>query len=265
VSCGSSLFGINRILKLENHAKNVTVLDPGPLLRKKFDLIVVPRHDLDGGLAKLKNVVVTDLAPTLIDPDELRNMKIEAKSKNGAKEEIFGIGLLMGGENKYFGFSDSLVNSLVNAIRISCEKGPSHLYATTSRRTSERAESIIEYAFTSSPFLGMFVSGKNDNDAKTVDKILAMSDAVIVSGESISMVSESVSSGKPVIVFMPDKKTERLTKYERFVRGLKEKGFIELVKPDGIPAALGRIKDKKVAVNLPKDGDRIMEKLHRLF
>ncbi|MFH1836925.1 MAG: lysophospholipid acyltransferase family protein [Candidatus Omnitrophota bacterium] len=47
VSCGSSLSGINKVLKKENYARNITVLDPGALNRKAFDVIVIPRHDVE--------------------------------------------------------------------------------------------------------------------------------------------------------------------------------------------------------------------------
>jgi mitochondrial fission protein ELM1 len=111
----------------------------------------------------------------------------------------------------------------------------------------------------------MFVLGRGDRDEHTVEKILASSDTVIVSGESISMVSEAVSSGRPVLVFMPRKKAEGLTKYERFVEELRERGHLRLVKPSDIPDELVHIVEKKQEVTLPEDNRRIYEKLYKLF
>ncbi|MDD3088724.1 MAG: ELM1/GtrOC1 family putative glycosyltransferase [Candidatus Omnitrophica bacterium] len=64
VSAGSALAGVNLIMKCENNARSVAVLDPGPMKRKKFDIVVVPAHDA----LKFKpadNTVVTELAPNL--------------------------------------------------------------------------------------------------------------------------------------------------------------------------------------------------------
>ena len=55
-----------------------------------------------------------------------------------------------------------------------------------------------------------------------------MSDLVIVSGESISMVSEALSSGKPTIVFSGGKQYGEVSrdKYEDFVLKLNDQGYL---------------------------------------
>ena len=111
----------------------------------------------------------------------------------------------------------------------------------------------------------MFVSGRNDRDEHTVEKILAASDIVLVSGESISMVSEAVSSGKPVLVFMPDKKSEKITKYDKFVEELRERGYLLIVKPNDIISEANDIVNGQYKPATSDDNKRIYEKLYRLF
>jgi KDO2-lipid IV(A) lauroyltransferase len=259
VSCGSALSGVNRLLKLENYAKNLTVLDPGVLKRGKFDVVVIPRHDVPAKGMRGDNIVVTEMAPNLVDPGGLAALVPEKTDGRTV------IGLLVGGNNPYFEFTDDLVGELVKNINISLEQLDGNICLTTSRRTPETCETVLRKAFERNPRCRMFVLGRGDRDEHTVEKILASSDTVIVSGESISMVSEAVSSGRPVLVFMPRKKAEGLTKYERFVEELRERGHLRLVKPSDIPDELVHIVEKKQEVTLPEDNRRIYEKLYKLF
>ena len=260
VSCGSTLFGVNKFLKIENYARNVTVLDPGRAGRKKFDLVIMPGHDASAKDQKAKNIVVTDLAPNLIHPGELASFKEENDSKRGKH-----IGLLVGGDNPHFHFGETLVRSLTVGIKETCDRLDGDLYMTTSRRTPENSEAIISEAFKDYPRCKKFVSGKSDQDEHTVEKILAASDLVIVSGESISMVSEAVSSGRPVLVFMPDKTKSGLTKYERFVKDLEKKKYLKVVSPNEIPQEAESILSGGIKHALPDDDDRILEKMYKLF
>jgi mitochondrial fission protein ELM1 len=264
ISCGSALFSANKLLKMENHARNLTVLDPGRFNRRAFDLIVIPRHDISGGIREEENVIVTDLAPNLVEPEELAHHREEMRSERDSKYGV-RIGFLLGGDNPYFCFGKTLVRSVAEGIKNACEKLNGSLYMTTSRRTPETCENIMKEAFRDYRRCLKFVSGKDDQDKHTVEKILGISDVVIVSGESISMVSEAVSSGRPVLVFMPDRREPHLTKYERFVKDLEEKKYLKIVSPDQITEEAERIVKGEETHALPDDDERIFEKVYKLF
>ncbi|MGB3242082.1 MAG: ELM1/GtrOC1 family putative glycosyltransferase [Candidatus Omnitrophota bacterium] len=264
ISCGSALFSVNRLLKMENHARNLTVLDPGWLNRGKFDLVVIPRHDVSAKKAQAKNVIVTDLAPNLIRTAELEPFRDKMKAEQSLKYNV-NIGLILGGDNPHYHFSEALSRSLTSGIKEACERLNGGLYVTTSRRTPDAAEAIMKDTFEADPRCMKFVSGKSDRDEHTVEKILAASDLILVSGESISMVSEAVSSGRPVLVFMPDKRKNRSTKYERFVKNLEEKKYLKLVDPEKIPQEAELAIGGKSEHALPEDDDRILEKMYKLF
>ena len=267
ISCGSTLSGVNKLLKIENYARNLTVLDPGVLNRGKFDLVVLPRHDFPGRHFKEDNVVVTDLAPNLIQADAIASFRkeIEEEVRDPGAPKGACIGLLFGGDNPHFSFGKDLTRSVLEGIKAACERIDGCFYATTSRRTPPAAEKILNEAFEKDPRCVKFISGKNDDDEYTVEKILAISDIVLVSGESISMVSEAVSSGKPVLVFMPDKKTPHYTKYERFVEGLRQRGYLRCVRPGEISSEVARVVECKGELRLPDDNRRIYDKMYRLF
>jgi mitochondrial fission protein ELM1 len=247
--------GVNRILKIENYAHNLTVLDPGPLMRNKFNVIVMPRHDAAKirGIEKDEKVVVTELAPNSIEP--------LPQSEDGKK----CIGVLMGGENKSYTFGEDLMSNVARGIKEGSVQSSADYYITTSRRTPDGAESVLKEALDSGPQCVEFVSGKTDTDEKTVEKILARSNVVIVSGESISMVSEAVASGKPVLVFMPDEIQKGETKYARFVKGLEEKGYLKIVTPEEISKTIAEVLEKKIEFKLPDDNDKISEISGKLF
>ncbi|MFC1644217.1 ELM1/GtrOC1 family putative glycosyltransferase [Candidatus Omnitrophota bacterium] len=264
VSCGSTLSGVNKMMKMENNARNVTVLDPGFLNRGKFDLIVIPRHDFLKKHLKEERIIVTDLAPTSLRPEGLTSFRVWAQEAGGSPGRI-SIGLLLGGDNPHFTFGEELLDSLVQNIRKACEDMDGYLYTTTSRRTSVSAETTVSNAFKSYPRCAMFVSGREDPDEHTVEKIFASSDVICVSGESISMVSEAVSSGKPVLVFMPDKKSARPTKYERFVDDLGRRKHLKRVKLEDLPDEIRRAFEGQTKFSVPRDNEKIYKKLYKLF
>lgn len=264
VSSGSSLYTVNAILKMENNCRNAAVMDPGVLMRGRFNLIVLPAHDARAGLVKRDNVVVTDLAPNLIDSEGLEGLKLAYGEKPAAGSKI-NLGFLIGGDNDDFSFSEPLGRLLVRSVEALCKDTGAKIFVTTSRRTPGAFENIVSSGLSSASFTGKFISGKTDKDEKTVEKILAVSDALIVSGDSISMVSEAVSSTRPVVVFMPDKKTKRFTKHERFLEGLREKGMITIAGADELAKAVASVMKEKNNKADIGDKQKIKAKLHKLF
>jgi len=261
VSCGSTSATVNVVLKKENYCRNLTILDPGFFLRKKFDLVVVPKHDHDRKRFDDEKTVVTLLAPNLITPCAPR----------GAEERHQGacLGLLLGGDNYYFSFDKDLTKCVAEELgKISASEN-AEIRVTTSRRTSPASEKVLKETLERTCGKLKFVSGKDDKDEHTIEKILVASDVVIVSGESISMVSEAVSSGKRVLVFMPKKRFPEVTKYEKFVRDLEEKGYLERVCPEEISNKVVTIMPEALSgrkkIHPPDDNKRIQEKMYKLF
>jgi len=261
VSCGSTTATVNAVLKKENYCRNLTILDPGFFLRKKFNLVVVPRHDYDRRNFDDEKTVVTLLAPNLITPCASR----------GADERrrTACLGLLFGGDNCYFSFDSELTRSVAEELGKISTSEDVEIRVTTSRRTPPEAEKVLKETLEKTCTKLRFVSGKDDSDEHTVEKILSASDVVIVSGESISMVSEAVSSGKSVLVFMPKKRSPEVTKYEKFVRSLEEKGYLECARAKDISSKVIAIMPEALSgrkkIHVPDDNKRIQEKMYKLF
>ena len=82
-----------------------------------------------------------------------------------------------------------------------------------------------------------------------------MSDLVIVSGESISMVSEALSSGKRTIVFSPHGRygDRPRDKYEDFVLKLNDQGYLMVTSADDMKAKITQLLSRKITLKTLDD------------
>lgn len=74
---------------------------------------------------------------------------------------------------------------------------------TTSRRTGKRAESLIRDHL-DPKFLNEAVWWSDETKDKSLQNLMAMSEVLFVTQDSITMVTEAVSAGKPTVVVRPD-------------------------------------------------------------
>ncbi|MBF0493782.1 MAG: mitochondrial fission ELM1 family protein [Candidatus Omnitrophica bacterium] len=266
IGTGSSLTGVSLILKKENNSRNVAVLDPGGFIRKKFDLVVIPRHDISRGKHRLgtgrmpDNVVVTDLAPNLISPDKLEDMKNDPGDGKT-------LGILLGGDNTHFSFTEEMAAELIENVKKICAEGAYRFLLTTSRRTPPVVDFMIKKELSVLPSCKLFVCGREDISADTVPRIMSESDILIVTGDSISMVSESVSSGNKVIAFKLARKNinGRETKYDMFLSNLAAKGLLVISSAGSLSEAVKRADAGNYATVVPEDNKKIYEKVYKLF
>lgn len=228
ISCGAAGSGVSTMLKKKAGARNIVILNPGFVTRDDFDLVIVPRHDVWEWKPFKQNVVITDLALNPVTPASLERTRAEATAEYGPSVGT-SVGLLIGGNNRSFRFTQKVTETLLQGIIQLCTRFGGGLYCTTSRRTPRMVDRALEDALKTKPFCRSLIKGRDDIDPATVEKILACSDVIVVSGESISMVSEAISSGKPVVVFMPQKVLPVYTKYEKFIKNLVQKGFVTKV------------------------------------
>ncbi|MDD5173852.1 MAG: ELM1/GtrOC1 family putative glycosyltransferase [Candidatus Omnitrophica bacterium] len=262
VSCGSSLAPVNIFMSKENNAKNVVVMDPGiPRGANKFSFVIAPKHDK---IKKGRNIITTTLAPNLVDTRMLEEAAEKFKrDANITKSNV--IGLLIGGDNPEFALSDNLLKKTLSDILKICESNDADLLVTTSRRTSKAQESIIKAALRKDPRCRLLVIANENNPEGTLPGVLALSSVVIVSGESISMISESVSSGKKTVVFSLDKKTSGMTKHESALESLVKEGYISVARMGELISLVGRaLKDPSPAKKVD-DTEKIYNAMRSLI
>jgi KDO2-lipid IV(A) lauroyltransferase len=239
ISCGHSVLGPHFFAKEENQAKSVVVMKPSFGL-KSFEAVIVPAHDR---VKPADNVFQTQGAPSATTSQALETEGARLSRSLDLKNHCRKIGLLVGGDTSGAFFSRERFEKIVESIRRYCHDHQAVLLATSSRRTPAWAEDLLQSACGKNGFCRLLVVASQSNPPGTVESILGASDVVVVSGESVSMVSEAVASGKPVVVFTPFERSGLKPKYQRFLKGLSVKGSIVLSESEDIARSLDRAFD----------------------
>ncbi len=235
ISCGSSLRGLNYILSRDSQAKSVLILKPGILGFKRFDLVLLPQHDAPQPDLRNGRVVVTQGALNLITPRYLEEQKqlLLRRFTHLRLRQRLTIGLFLGGPTKRQKMAEQSVRILINQMKGTAEELNAEILATTSRRTSKGVEQLLQRELKGSGRCPLLILASRSDIPEAVGGILGLADIVVVSGDSISMVSEAASSGKNTIVFPLSGIRQRFTrpnKQQRFIEQLQAQGYI-LVSP----------------------------------
>jgi KDO2-lipid IV(A) lauroyltransferase len=239
ISAGASLAAVNLALAFENNARAISIMKPGMFSLSRFDLVILPEHDRP---PQKKNIVVTLGSLNSVDASSMKNDFMHLCSVRHALEGVVAekklkVGLLIGGNSKNYELLPEMIVGLCQQLKGVLEERDGTLFLTTSRRTPENILIILKKYFKDYPRCKLFVDAREDNPAGTVGGIFYLSDAVIVSGESISMVSEAAASGRHVLVFEPCPRRDD-NKVSRFLNSLVSKNYIHLVKINEIAGEL---------------------------
>jgi len=138
---------------------------------------------------------------------------------------------------------------------------------TTSRRTPGEIEQIILKGLKNFERCSLCIIANQRNIPEAVGGILGLSDLVIVSGESISMVSEALSSGKCTIVFSPHGRygDRPRDKYEDFVLKLNEQGYLMVTSADDMKAKITQLLSRKITLKTLDDQSIIQSGLEAII
>jgi mitochondrial fission protein ELM1 len=188
-------------------------------LRHRFDRIIVPAHD---GLSG-KNVIVMHGALHRINPERLaaEAPRWESRFAHVPRPRV---AVLLGGPNARYSLGTAEIAQLAEQLKALAAQGWG-LLITGSRRTGAANIAALENALKGLP---AFISdGSGDNP---YFGMLAHADAFIVTCDSVNMVTEACSTGKPVHVVMLPTPGRRSgggrDKFSRFHRSLEESGRI---------------------------------------
>ena len=261
VSCGSSLEAVNVFMSKENNAKNIIVMKPSFGLLRQYNLAVIPRHDRP----KIKkNIIVTAIAPNLIDEGSLKSDGENLRRKFGISDGNFA-GLFIGGDNPEFELKPEIVAKALDGFIGFCEKNTLEMLVTTSRRTPKDVELLLKNRLKDNPRCRLLIIANEENSGGAVSGILGSAKIVVVSGESVSMVSEAISSGRKTVVFELAKRKIGETKHERVLDNLKGCGYIRTSKAEDIGSILDEAWQDRRHVGVPADREKIFDAVRRLI
>lgn len=205
----------------QNRTKIVQIMKP-EILEDKFDFIILPTHD--EYQHNEKNVI-----RTLGSLTKTNELMIEAEKEKFAQwfADITKpkIALIIGGSSKKTEFSKNSAIKLAQiAAKISKEMN-AKLLVINSRRTGDELTSSIKSALKGD--FKFYDWKKIKSDENPFLAILGYSDFFIVSGDSVSMISESCSTGKPVYIF--DEKNISTKKHRKFHQDLFLQNFAKKI------------------------------------
>ncbi len=205
-------------IKGQSGGRTFTVQLQNPVsLRHRFGRIVVPEHD---GLSG-SNVIVMHGALHRITPERLAAEAPRWESRFAGVPHP-RVAVLLGGPNARYSLGLQEIEPLANQLRALSDEGYG-LLITGSRRTG--AENIVALRKALSGRPAFISDGSGDNP---YFGMLAHADAFIVTCDSVNMVTEACSTGKPVhVVALPSTSRSggsRRDKFARFHRSLQESG-----------------------------------------
>lgn len=189
----------------------VQVQDPR-VSPKLFDLLVVPQHDPARG----DNVLVTTGALHKVTPARIASDTIKFADTLAALPQP-RVAVLIGGTSKAHTLTPDIARSLADMLKKLVDEQNASLMITASRRTGEDNEKMLREALRGDNI--RFWDGQGDNPYFAY---LGYADYIIVTEDSVTMVSEAISTGKPVYVMPLDGGSAR---FDRFHSALREQGY----------------------------------------
>jgi len=173
---------------------------------------------------------VIEGALNLINEDYLREQSKELLQLSVLSSQLSGfcIGLLIGGDSKNFCLKEEMLLEITKQIKLASQRLKADILLTTSRRTSLDIEKLVKKEFKDYPRCKLLIIANEKNIPQAVGGILALSEVIITSPESISMISEAVNSRKYVLVFNAPNLDK---KHRRFLNYFAKNKYIYLVEP----------------------------------
>jgi mitochondrial fission protein ELM1 len=177
---------------------------------KCFDLVVTVDHDkLDGA-----NVLKTRFALHSITPATLAEAKQKFAPRFAAYPEP-RLAVLLGGTTNAYDFTVEAMAQVVMTL----QRLPGSLLITPSRRTGDANISMLKAVFASNPRVYIY----DEVEENPYMGMLALAETIVVSNDSVNMMTDAAATGKPVYILnLPGHKE---TKQARFAEGLIKDGI----------------------------------------
>jgi mitochondrial fission protein ELM1 len=171
-----------------------------------FDLVAVPQHDPARG----KNIFVTHAAPNLITSRLLENAKAQfsalIEESVAPKAPPQRVAVLIGGNSKAHKLTSARMISLCQDLKRLESEQNYKLMITVSRRTGAEQLEILKKALPHS----LIWDGQGDNPYHAY---LAYADYIMVTADSVSMIAEAATTGKPVYIIPLDGGSKRFNRF----------------------------------------------------
>jgi len=260
ISSGSSMTPLNLCLARECRAKSIVLMKPfWPFNYYRYDLALVPAHDR-GPMPR--EIFRTLLVPSLSDHDRLEDAgKKLGKSLRAASR--VRLALFLGGPTRHYRLGLSAVEKVIQALEAASGELGDYL-VTTSRRTPEGIVRFLKERLLDLKGCQEAVIATEDSRPEVVPGMMKLAEILVITEDSISMISEAVASSKKVVVL--GLATETLpAKHRRFLQLLLEKEAIVMAGPDDLVSVLRQLEAAAQPVLARQQDEALVKKLEAIL
>jgi mitochondrial fission protein ELM1 len=232
VGCGRQAALATRLLRAASGGtcRSVQILDPR-IDARHFDLVVAPAHD---GL-RGENVITTRGGLNPIDDAWLAQARdrFTAFARLPAPRLV----LLIGGPTRALALDEAYWRALAAALGTQLAQAGGSLLVTSSRRTPAWLRDAARRDL--APLTAHQWHGPDDGENPYAG-FLAWADAIVVTPDSVNMLSEAAATRAPVFTFAP---RPPRGKVGRFVESLRQSGRVRALGDDFDPGAITPLRE----------------------
>ena len=179
-----------------------------------FDMVLIPKHDPTRG----PNVYLTMGALHKVTPEKLEVARHTHEAKQLVDPTRPLVSVLLGGKNGYYSFSQADIDRLFEKLHRLVAEHDVRLAVLTSNRTPDQVCARLTKDFGEKHFIW------NGQGTNPYFEALALADYIVVTGDSVSMVTEATATGRPVFVeHLTERRTAR--RFRRFHSMFEEAGL----------------------------------------
>jgi len=233
ISAGSVLAPVNLILSKETGAKSLHIMVPSFIPLRFFDYLVVPYHDHVRlkGKRHLKNLIVTLGAPNLLSDDFLKRERERLKNIINIPDSRETVGIIIGGDDQNYRIPVSIIKKLMKSLE--SMEGRYNFLLTTSRRTGAGVVSFLQQYIKNRKFF-LYSEFPGHSEGSHYPGMLSLCDYILVTEDSVNMISESASTGKPVIIMGVEREKPGRLIFDLTIEKFIEKGYAEYLPAKGL-------------------------------
>ena len=212
IGCGRNTAAPALAIKRASGGRTVAAQVQDPRAgHNEFDLMLVPEHDRYRG----PRVIVTQGALHRVTPEKLAAARGFFPELTALRRPILGV--LIGGSNRAYRLPLDRLASIADAIARAVRETGGSAVVTPSRRTGEEGVALLRERLAGISATVWDMTGDNPYFA-----YLALADAFLVTADSVSMISETAATGKPVHIIELEGGD---AKFARFHQAMREAGI----------------------------------------
>jgi mitochondrial fission protein ELM1 len=211
IGCGRRAALVTRALRdwSGNHSFTVQILDPR-IDTRAFDVVIAPQHDgIDGA-----NVIRSIGALNPVDSRWLADARTAFARFAALPSPRTAV--LIGATNSAQRLDARYFDALLDRLGAQHVANRGSILVSVSRRTPEDIVLKLRTAF--AVFPGIFFGGDRDGENPYAG-FLAWADRIVVTPDSVNMLSEACATGKPVYTFAPQPIAGKIAAFHRELRG----------------------------------------------